>query len=131
MSQPRAKTFTYAVDFEEDGRFTAHEGGSLVLPDGWNADHMLLGAVLRCSIESLAFHVRRAGSTLHAHGSASGSITKRESDGRYAFVAIELTIVTRFDPPLDATEELFEKAQRDCFVGASLTVKPSYTWRLA
>jgi hypothetical protein len=38
-----------------------------------------------------------------------------------------------FDPkPDEATlAELLAKGERDCFIGASLTTSPIYTWRVA
>jgi hypothetical protein len=37
-----------------------------------------------------------------------------------------------FEPKPDETAvaELLAKGERDCFVGASLTARPSYTWRV-
>jgi hypothetical protein len=69
---------------------------------------------------------------VHASGSARGLITKRDSDGRYAFVEIECTIDIELDPPPPGPDlaALLEKAERDCFVAASLTVQPTYDWRL-
>ena len=49
-------------------------------------------------------------------------MTRREEDGRFAFVEIAVA--------LDLTVEPLEKAQHDCFVGASLTAKPTYTWTI-
>jgi hypothetical protein len=55
-------------------------------------------------------------------------ITKRESDGRYAVVEAELELAVEIAPEPDDLGELLAKAERDCFVGASLTAKPSYRW---
>ena len=65
-----------------------------------------------------------------ASGSASGRITKRDSDDRYAFVEIECRIDATFEPPTTDPANLTVKAERDCFVGASLAIKPRYQWRL-
>jgi organic hydroperoxide reductase OsmC/OhrA len=130
MAEPRPKIFEYAIELDRDGRASIPGGDSLQPPDSWTADHLLLTALLRCSIDSLAYHARRAGSSLQATGSASGRITRRESDGRYAFVEIDCKIEAELEPPSTEQEELAAKAERDCFVGASLTVKPRYEWRL-
>ena len=57
-------------------------------------------------------------------------MTKRETDGRYALVEINaaLEVAVEPDPGDDAVADLLAKAERDCFVGASLTVAPDYTW---
>ncbi len=58
-------------------------------------------------------------------------MTKRESDGRYAFVEIgvELDVELEPAPPGEELRALLDQAERDCFVGASLTAQPSYRWR--
>ena len=131
MAEPRAKVFDYAVELAVDGTMAIPDGPSFVPPSEWTADHLLLAALLRCSLDSLAYHARRAGSTTRASGSASGRVTKRESDGRYAFAEIEVRIDATLEPPAADAEALAAKAERDCFVGSSLTVKPRYEWRLA
>ena len=57
-------------------------------------------------------------------------MTKRETDGRYALVEISATLEVALepDPGDDVIGELLAKAERDCFVGASLTVTPAYRW---
>ena len=56
-------------------------------------------------------------------------MTKRESDGRYAFVDITVEIDLEIEPRPADLDDLLAKAERDCFVGASLTPKPRYVWR--
>ena len=129
MAEARAKVFEYAVALAANGEASIPGGESLRPPESWTADHLLLAALLRCSIDSLSHHARRAGSATRASGFASGRITKR-ADGRYAFVEIECTIDATLTPAVAGLEELLAKAERDCFVGASLTVKPRYEWRV-
>ena len=86
---------------------------------------------MRCSIDSFTYHARRAGHDVSASGSAHGKITKRDADGRYAFVTIDVAIDAQLEPRADDTDDLIAKAERDCFVGASLTIKPEYTWRVS
>jgi organic hydroperoxide reductase OsmC/OhrA len=131
MAEPRAKVFDYAVELGADGTMAIPDGAGFVPPSGWTADHLLLAALLRCSLDSLAYHARQAGSTTRASGSASGRVTKRESDGRYAFAEIDVRVDATLEPPAAEAEALAAKAERDCFVGSSLTVKPRYDWRLA
>ena len=64
--------------------------------------------------------------------SAEGVVTRRDEDGRYAFVEIECGLDVELDPAPngDALKELLARAEWGCFIGASLTVKPRYQWRV-
>jgi len=126
-----AKTFEYAVEVDLAGRMTIPGGGQFVPPEGWSADHLLLAALVRCSIDGFAHHARRAGHSVTAAGSAHGTITKSGEDERYRFVDIEVQIDAQLQPRSDEPDVLVAKAERDCFVGASLAVKPRYTWRVS
>src|SRR4051794_32138394 len=128
MPEPPARVFDYAVELGADGTVAIPNGAGFMPPSGWTADHLLLAALLRCSLDSLAYHARQAGSTTRASGSASGRVTKRESDGRYAFAEIDVRVDATLEPPVADTDALVAKAERDCFVGSSLTVKPRYDW---
>ena len=126
-----AKTFEYAVEVDGAGRMTIPGGGQFVPPEGWSADHLLLAALVRCSMDSFAYHARRAGHAVTASGSAQGTITKSGDDNRYRFVSIEVRIDAQLEPRTNEPDDLIAKAERDCFVGASLTVKPAYTWHVS
>jgi uncharacterized OsmC-like protein len=93
----------------------------------------VLAGLLDCSLTSLRYHALRYGVAVDAEGSASGVVTRRRSDGRYGFVSIDVRFDITLDPkPPDAEiAALLAKAERDCFVGASLTPAPSYTWNVA
>jgi uncharacterized OsmC-like protein len=127
-----AKRFEYEIAVDRAGRMTAEGNAPVQLDDAWSPDHVMLAALARCTIKSLRHHAERAGSDLVAEASASGVVTKREEDGRYAFVEIDCAIDVEIEPrPADAElGELVHKAERDCFVGSSLTVKPRYRWRV-
>ncbi len=129
VAEPRAKRFEHEVSLLRDGRFAA-DGETLEVPERWTPEHSVLAGLLDCSLTSLRYHALRYGIAVDAHGSATGVITKRESDGRYGFVRIEVRFDVSFDPkPAEAeVAELFAKAERDCFVGASLRPAPSYVW---
>jgi organic hydroperoxide reductase OsmC/OhrA len=127
----RAKSFDYAVEVDRAGRMAIPGGAQFEAPDGWSADHLLLAALVRCSIESLAHHARRAGHEARASGSATGTVTKDETDGRYRFVEIDVSVDFELEPRTTEVDDLLAKAERDCFVGASLTVTPRYEWRLS
>jgi organic hydroperoxide reductase OsmC/OhrA len=126
-----AKTFEYAVEFDAGGRLTIPGGGQFVTPEGWSADHLLLAALVRCSIDSFAYHARRAGHVVTGTGSAHGTITKTDDDGRYRFVAISVRLDMQLSPRASDPAPLIMKGERDCFVGASLTVKPEYEWHVS
>ena len=127
----RAKVFEYAVDVDGAGRMTIPGGGQFIPPEGWSADHLLLAALMRCSIDSFTHHARRAGHEVAATGEAQGTITKSGQDGRYRFVEIAVEINARLTPRTNDIDDLIAKAERDCFVGASLTLKPEYTWHVS
>ena len=127
----KAKELRYAVALDADGTLLAEDGASLAPPAEWTPEHLLLAALVRCSLESLRFHTGRAGVELAAAaGSARSLVTRREEDGRYAVVEAELELAVELSPlpAPDDLEELLAKAQRDCFVGASLRIAPSYRW---
>jgi organic hydroperoxide reductase OsmC/OhrA len=131
VGEPRAKIFTYEVEVAPDGATSIPAGEPLGLPDGWTPDHLLLAALVRCSIKSLAYHARHAGHEVRAGGTASGRVTRRESDDRYAFVEIRCRIQVELIPTAADTSELVAKAERDCFVGATLTLEPTYEWQFS
>jgi hypothetical protein len=93
----------------------------------------VLAGLLDCSLTSLRYHALRYGVAVDAEGSASGVVTRRRSDGRYGFVSIDVRFDITLDPKPPDVEiaALLAKAERDCFVGASLTPAPSYTWNVA
>jgi uncharacterized OsmC-like protein len=127
----RGKVLQYDVELDRGGRLTIPGGGQLVSPEGWSADHLLLAALLRCSLESLAYHARRAGHSVTATGSAHGTIQRAGEDDRYRFVEIDVAIDAQLDPRPNEVDDLIEKSERDCFVGASLSLKPRYEWRVS
>src|SRR3954453_11636769 len=110
-----AKVLEYAVDVDRAGRMTMPGGGQFVPPEGWSADHLLLAALVRCSIDSFAYHARRAGHELTASGEAQGSITKSGDDGRYRFISINVRIDAQLAPRTSEVDDLIAKAERDCF----------------
>jgi organic hydroperoxide reductase OsmC/OhrA len=127
----RAKVFEYAVELDRGGRLTIPGGGTLVPPEGWSADHLLLAALVRCSIDSFVYHARRAGHEVEAAGEAQGSITKHDDDGRYRFIEIDVRIDAQLTPRTNEVDDLVAKAERDCFVSATLVVEPRYEWHVS
>ena len=124
-----ARTFTYAVSVDRDWTATSDEGGTPIAhEDAWSPEHLVLAGLARCTLTSLRFHAERGRLELDGSADASGTVTRRESDGRYAFVEIAVALDVALEPAPDNVRELLAQAERDCFVGASLTVKPAYRW---
>jgi organic hydroperoxide reductase OsmC/OhrA len=126
----RAKVFAHTVSLAADGTILAEGGAPVGLPDAWTAEHLVLAAVARCTLKSLRYHARdRVVSTSAA---ARSTITRREGDGRYAIVELEVELDVTLDPEPQPNElaELLARAERGCFVGNSLTVRPTYRWRV-
>ena len=127
----RAKELRFAVNLTTGGELTNENGIGLDVPEEWSAEHLLLAALARCSLESLRYHARRTGVEMRsASCSTRALVTKRETDHRYALVEteVELAVAIDAEPQPDALAELLAAAERDCFVGSSLTAEPSYRW---
>ena len=68
----------------------------------------------------------------------SETVAQRSADSRasaallgYAFVDMQVEIDTQLPPRAEDPADLAAKAERDCFVGASLAIEPEYTWRVS
>jgi organic hydroperoxide reductase OsmC/OhrA len=133
VAEVRARVFEYGVS--TDSEWTAHSdrGGSPIPRDAaWTPEHLVLAGLARCTLTSLEYHARRAGVTVAASADAHGSVTRREADGRFAFVEISVAFDVSLEPHLEGEplRTLIASAERDCFVGASLTAEPAYTWTI-
>jgi organic hydroperoxide reductase OsmC/OhrA len=127
----RAKELRYAVDLTADGELRDENGVVLDVPAEWSPEHLLLAALVRCSLKSLGFHAGRKGVEVRSGaGSSRTLVTQRETDGRYALVETEADLAVELvpEPEPDTLSELLALAERDCWVGSSLTAKPSYRW---
>ena len=122
--------FEYEVAYDGSAVATA-EGTTVAVPDSWSPEHLVLAALLDCSLTSLRYHARKEGVAVEASGEASGTVTRREDDDRFAFVEVEARFRVRFEPTPADQAALLEKAERDCFVGASLSAPPYYVWDVA
>ena len=129
-AQPRAKRFEYSIALERSGRLEAEDGVPLEVDPAWTPEHLVLAGLVRCSLKSLEYHAQRARIRVSASAEAWGAVTRREEDGRYAFVEVECRLDVELDPAPPAADvgPLLMKAERDCFVSASLTVAPRYCW---
>jgi organic hydroperoxide reductase OsmC/OhrA len=127
----RARVFAYEVSVDRGWVATSSRGGTPIPPEEeWTPEHLLLAGLGRCILTSFRHHARRAGHSAEASAAAEGVVTRREEDGRFAFVQIDVRLEVELDvaPPAEDLRQLVGKAERDCFVGASLTVKPDYHW---
>ncbi len=128
MAAP-AKTFSYDVSVDRGGAATSSEGGSpLPNEEAWSPEHLVLAGLARCTLTSLDHHARRVGIESGGTAQARGEVTQRTTDGRYAFVRVKVDADVTLEPQPANVRELLSKAERDCFVGASLTAKPRYRW---
>lgn len=127
-----AKEFNYAVGLDRGGRLTADGHSPLDLDLAWSPEHLVLAGLVRCTLQSLRFHAEPAGVDFLASASARGMVTRRDADGRYAFVEIDVELDLELEPvpPGEELAALLVKAERDCFVGASLEPPPRYRWRV-
>src|SRR5712691_7188260 len=95
----KSKEFRYAVDLRDGGPLRTEDGMALDAGPAWSPEHLLLAALVRCSLKSLAYHAQRAGiSVEHAHGSARAVVAKRAGDDRYAVVELEADLDVRLSP---------------------------------
>jgi organic hydroperoxide reductase OsmC/OhrA len=128
----KARELRFAVDLGPGVQLLDENGVRLEVPEAWTPEHLLLAALVRCSLASFDYHAKRAGIAVgETSGTGRGMVTKRESDERYAFVEIELELSVALDRAPDDLPKLLANAERDCFVGASLTVKPQYRWTVS
>jgi len=124
------KRFDYAASINSGGALCAEDRDRLDPGETWTPEHLVLAALCRCTLSSLRFHADRDG--IHATGTAaaSGVVTKREEDGRYAFVELLCGMDVTVEPVPGDLGDLLARAERDCFVGASLTAPVEYEWRV-
>jgi len=132
VSTPRAKRFEYAAAVDRAGRVSAEGREPVQLSEEWSPEALVLAGLCRCILTSLGYHAKRSDLDSVGAASASGVVTRRQSDGRYAFVEIDCRLDIELDPvpPGEELSALLAKAERDCFVSASLTTSPRYAWRV-
>jgi organic hydroperoxide reductase OsmC/OhrA len=129
VAHARPKVLEYDVEVDRAGRMTTPGGAQIAPAEGWSPDHYLVAALILCSIKALTYHAQRAGHQVSAGGSGHATVAMRE-DGRFALRDVAVGIQAQLTPRVADTGLLTAKAERDCFVGASLTVKPAYTWQV-
>ena len=130
----RARIFAYDVSLDREWGAQSTLGG-IAIPneeEAWTPEHLVLAGLSRCILASFRYHARRAGHEPVASTTAHGVVTRREDDGRFAFVEIRVDLDVTLDgePTPESVGDLVMKGERDCFVGASLRVKPDYHWTI-
>lgn len=118
-----AKRFEFSV---------AVGGDELEVGEDWTPEHLVLAGLARCTLASLAHYAERAGVEVRASAGADAVVTRREEDGRYAFVEVLVGVDVELEGEMETERvaELLGQAEWGCFVGASLTVPPRYEWRV-
>jgi organic hydroperoxide reductase OsmC/OhrA len=127
--KPKILEFEVSVDGDRFSR-SALGGTAIAREDEWWPEHLVLAALVRCTLGSMDHSARRAGLDVVGSGRARGTVTKRDADGLYAFVDIEseLDIELEPRPAREVVDELVEEAERGCFVSNSLTPPPRHHW---
>lgn len=132
MATVRARTFRYGVTLDREWTAASDRGGAPLANEEatWTPEHLLLTALARCVLTSLGHHAGRAGVAVASSAEAAGTVTRRDEDGRFAFIEIEVDAAVDLEPaqPAAAARDLVARAERDCFVAASLAVTPAYRW---
>jgi hypothetical protein len=121
--------FDVSVDADRTAK-SGRGGAPIAAEEAWSSEHLVLAALVRCTLTSLDHHTRRDGLSATSIGSARGTVTKRESDGLYAFVDVEARYEVELRDALDrpALLDLLDRAERGCFVGNSFAARPTYHW---
>jgi len=125
-----ARVLEFDVTVDRDRTARSGLGGSPIpAEEAWSSEHLVLAGLVRCTLASLDYSASRVGLEVAASGSAHGVVTKRD-EGLYAFVAIEshFEVVLDPSPDWDAVRDLVARAEKGCFVGNSLTARPTYRW---
>jgi organic hydroperoxide reductase OsmC/OhrA len=127
--KPKVLEFEVSVDGDRTSR-SELGGTALIREDEWSPEHLVLAALVRCTLGSMDYSARRAGLGVVGSGRAHGKVTRREADGMYAFVDIESELQIELDPrpAREVVDELVGSAERGCFVSNSLTPSPRHHW---
>jgi len=124
----KPKEFTYELELDRAGRLTAGGRAPLDLDPAWTPEHLVLAGLVRCTLQSLRYHADRVGVDFAAFARAAARVTKRADDERYGFVDLDVAVDVELEPVPDDVRELLDRAEWDCFVGASLRPSPRYRW---
>lgn len=128
MPRPRRE---YRIELSRGGTLITDRGNSLDVPPAWTPEHLVLAALARCTLLALEHHARRESLSAGIAATAHGEVDRRE-DGGWGFTRLDCALDVSFDPlpSTDDLQRLLDRAEHGCFVGASLTPKPTYRWRV-
>lgn len=118
-TQPKRHEYAVEIDGDDPSAFDP----------AWKAEHLVLAALARCSLASLAHHAKKDGLSVEAEARARGVVSLRD-DGSWGFVVIECEVDARLDPEAADPSDLLARAERGCFIGASLRPPPRYRWTI-
>lgn len=124
------KRFEFSASVAADGGLCAENRERLDPGETWTPEHLVLAALCRCTLASLRHHARRSNVEMSGTAAASGVVTKRDADGRYAFVELLCGLDVTLEPRPGDVAELLSLAERDCFISASLSTPTQYEWRV-
>lgn len=132
MANVRAKVFDYSTSLDPDGTVRSEGGSPVEVPDGWTPENILLAALLRCITASLRHYAEPKGIAVTTAGGARGTVTLREDASVFGLVSavVELDVTLEPAPPLEDVQKLLAKAKAGCFVSNSLSVTPSFAFRV-
>lgn len=127
--RPKVLEFEVAVDESRVAR-SSLGGSPLPREAEWWAEHLVLAGLVRCTLASMDHAARRAGLNAVGSGRARGTVTRRETDGRYGFTDIEAVLEVQLAPSPDEgrLQEVLARAERGCFVSNSLLPAPRHRW---
>jgi len=139
-----SRTFTYDVGLTyEGGRASRATAGArpaigVAPPEdfefgdatAWSPEHLFLASLSSCTLLAFLAHAANAEIDVVSYtADVSGTITRRLSDGRYAFVEIRLEPhVVVGAGQIDEAEAITSKAERDCFISAGTTGDIVVSW---
>jgi organic hydroperoxide reductase OsmC/OhrA len=100
--------------------------------EDWSPEHLFLASIQSCTMLSFVAHCAHNGLELVSYESrAEGTLERRESDRRYAFTAVDITVQVRMAGGHSSpARTLTAKAERDCFISASTTAQVNTDWRI-
>ena len=129
----RAKELHFAGQATYDGLITWDgDVAPVQTGPGLTPEHLIMGAVARCTLASLRHAAGRAGLEADGTAAARGVVSARPDDGVFAFVEVDVDVDVTIDPDPgpDGVRQLITRAERGCFAGQSLRAKPRYRWRV-
>ena len=88
-------------------------------PD-WTAEHLLLAGLARCSLSSLEYFAKRVNVEVSGTADADGIVTRRDADGRFAFVETRVALDIQVEPALEGAELGFGDSSVDAKARSSL-----------